>query len=59
MEGETGKLYRANFHDRQGRTVLILRPGMQVSWFGFGEILLIGLRLNHSVCAYSCSHFKF
>ncbi|OIV97625.1 hypothetical protein TanjilG_12382 [Lupinus angustifolius] len=28
-EGETGKLYRANFHDRQGRTVLILRPGKQ------------------------------
>ncbi|XP_043709619.1 phosphatidylinositol transfer protein 3-like [Telopea speciosissima] len=29
IEGETGKLYRANFHDRFGRTVLILRPGMQ------------------------------
>ncbi|MED6119091.1 hypothetical protein PIB30_008604 [Stylosanthes scabra] len=29
VEGETGKLYRASFHDRQGRTVLILRPGMQ------------------------------
>lgn len=29
VEGETGKIYRANFHDRQGRTVLILRPGMQ------------------------------
>lgn len=29
MEGETGKMYRAGFHDRQGRTVLILRPGMQ------------------------------
>ncbi|MCL7038201.1 hypothetical protein MKW94_030656 [Papaver nudicaule] len=28
-EGETGKVYRANFHDRCGRTVLILRPGMQ------------------------------
>lgn len=28
-EGETGKVFRANFHDRQGRTVLILRPGMQ------------------------------
>jgi hypothetical protein len=28
-EGETGKVYRAGFHDRQGRTVLILRPGMQ------------------------------
>ncbi|RAL40478.1 unnamed protein product [Cuscuta campestris] len=29
MEGETGKLFRANFHDRHGRTVLILRPGKQ------------------------------
>ncbi|KAK7310906.1 hypothetical protein RJT34_08692 [Clitoria ternatea] len=29
MEGETGKLHRASFHDRQGRVVLILRPGMQ------------------------------
>ncbi|XAR61772.1 hypothetical protein NMG60_11016285 [Bertholletia excelsa] len=30
-EGETGKIFRANFHDRQGRTVLILRPGLQNS----------------------------
>ena len=29
IEGETGKLFRANFHDRQGRSVLILRPGFQ------------------------------
>lgn len=29
-EGETGKVYRASFRDRSGRTVLILRPGMQV-----------------------------
>ncbi|KAF3446308.1 hypothetical protein FNV43_RR11487 [Rhamnella rubrinervis] len=29
IEGETGKLYRANFHDRHGRSVLILRPAMQ------------------------------
>ncbi|KAF6136257.1 hypothetical protein GIB67_042742 [Kingdonia uniflora] len=28
-EGETGKIYRADFHDRYGRTVLIMRPGMQ------------------------------
>ncbi|KAF9620375.1 hypothetical protein IFM89_011110 [Coptis chinensis] len=28
-EGETGKVYRASFHDRDGRTVLILRPGKQ------------------------------
>ncbi|XP_062097718.1 uncharacterized protein LOC133803633 [Humulus lupulus] len=29
VEGETGKIYRANFHDRQGRSVLILRPAKQ------------------------------
>lgn len=29
-EGETGKVYRANFQDREGRTVLVLRPGKQV-----------------------------
>ncbi|KAJ6907269.1 phosphatidylinositol transfer protein 3 [Populus alba x Populus x berolinensis] len=28
-EGETGKVSRADFHDRSGRTVLIMRPGMQ------------------------------
>ncbi|ONK76128.1 uncharacterized protein A4U43_C03F24230 [Asparagus officinalis] len=28
-EGETGKVYRANFQDREGRTVLVLRPGKQ------------------------------
>ncbi|KAL3527104.1 hypothetical protein ACH5RR_011760 [Cinchona calisaya] len=28
-EGETGKVSRANFHDRFGRTVLIMRPGKQ------------------------------
>ncbi|PKA50389.1 Patellin-6 [Apostasia shenzhenica] len=29
VEGETGKVYRANFQDRDGRTVLVLRPGKQ------------------------------
>ncbi|XP_031404543.1 phosphatidylinositol transfer protein PDR16 [Punica granatum] len=29
VEGETGKVYRASFHDREGRSVLILRPAMQ------------------------------
>ncbi|XP_057975675.1 phosphatidylinositol transfer protein PDR16 isoform X2 [Malania oleifera] len=29
VEGETGKVFRASFHDRNGRTVLILRPGKQ------------------------------
>ncbi|GJU87382.1 CRAL-TRIO domain-containing protein [Tanacetum coccineum] len=29
VEGETGKLFRANFRDRVGRTVLVLKPGLQ------------------------------
>lgn len=28
-EAETGKIYRANFHDKDGRTVLVMRPGVQ------------------------------
>lgn len=30
-EGETGKAYRASFRDRDGRTVLVMRPGKQNS----------------------------
>ncbi|XP_057820452.1 uncharacterized protein LOC131033289 [Cryptomeria japonica] len=29
LEGETGKIYRANYLDRLGRTVIVLRPGKQ------------------------------
>ncbi|KAJ4846362.1 hypothetical protein Tsubulata_038470 [Turnera subulata] len=29
VEGETGKVFRANFHDRQGRSVLIMKPALQ------------------------------
>nr|GEW11454.1 random slug protein 5-like [Tanacetum cinerariifolium] len=32
VEGETGKMFRANFRDRFGRTVLIMRPGLQMAW---------------------------
>ncbi|PIN20907.1 Phosphatidylinositol transfer protein PDR16 [Handroanthus impetiginosus] len=28
-EGETGKIYRTNYLDKEGRTVLIMRPGFQ------------------------------
>lgn len=28
-EAETGKVYRANFHDREGRTVLIMKAGIK------------------------------
>lgn len=29
-ESETGKLYRANFKDKNGHTVLVMHPGRQV-----------------------------
>ena len=32
-EGETGKVYRADFFDKQGRTVLVLAPAKQVRDF--------------------------
>lgn len=38
-EGETGKVSRANFFDRFGRTVLIMRPGKQVSLGNFSWIV--------------------
>ncbi|KMZ57415.1 CRAL/TRIO domain containing protein, expressed [Zostera marina] len=28
-EGETGKVYRANFHDHEGRTVIVMKPAKQ------------------------------
>nr|GEW61226.1 hypothetical protein [Tanacetum cinerariifolium] len=28
-EGETGKMFRGNFYDRHGRTILIMKPGLQ------------------------------
>lgn len=37
-EGETGKVYRANLHDRNGRTVLIMRPGKQNTTSGDNQI---------------------
>lgn len=37
-EGETGKVSKANFHDRNGRTVLIMRPGKQNTKSSEGNI---------------------
>lgn len=34
-ESETGKVSKGNFQDRLGRTVLIMRPGKQVSVLTF------------------------
>ncbi|GFZ18673.1 Sec14p-like phosphatidylinositol transfer family protein [Actinidia rufa] len=36
--GENGLISKADFHDRSGRTVLIMRPGMQKTTAGEGNI---------------------
>ncbi|KAL0453312.1 UNVERIFIED_CONTAM: Phosphatidylinositol transfer protein PDR16 [Sesamum latifolium] len=33
QEAETGKVYRANYQDKYGRAVLVMRPGFQVEKF--------------------------
>ncbi|CAJ1971787.1 unnamed protein product [Sphenostylis stenocarpa] len=37
-EAETGKIYRSNYIDKQGRTVLVMRPGRQNSKSTKGQI---------------------
>ncbi|RRT64034.1 hypothetical protein B296_00019910 [Ensete ventricosum] len=42
-ESETGKLYRANFHDREGRTIIVMRPAKQCH---YPERLAVGFLYN-------------
>lgn len=37
-EAETGKVYRANYHDKLGRVVLVMRPGLQNTSSSEGQI---------------------
>lgn len=37
-EAETGKIYRANYFDKQGRSVLVMRPGCQNTKSTVGQI---------------------
>lgn len=48
-EGETGKVSRANFHDRYGRTVLIMRPGMQNTTSAEGNIRHLVYLLENAI----------
>ncbi|KAL8152069.1 hypothetical protein V2J09_021877 [Rumex salicifolius] len=49
FEGETGKLFRASFHDRLGRPVLIMRPGKQNSSSSEGNIRHLVYMLENAV----------
>ncbi|XP_062156885.1 uncharacterized protein LOC133864533 [Alnus glutinosa] len=48
-EGETGKVSRADFHDRLGRTVLIMRPGMQNTTSGEDNVRHLVYLLENAV----------
>ncbi|KAJ4913888.1 Sec14p-like phosphatidylinositol transfer family protein [Raphanus sativus] len=48
-EGETGKVSRASFHDRQGRVVLIMRPTMQNSTSAEGNIKHLVYLLENAI----------
>ncbi|KAF7809726.1 phosphatidylinositol transfer protein 3-like [Senna tora] len=48
-ECETGKVSRANFHDRFGRTVLIMRPGMQNTASPEGNIRHLVYQLENAI----------
>lgn len=48
-EGETGKVSRANFRDRDGRTVLIMRPGKQNTTSAEGNIRHLVYLLENAI----------
>lgn len=48
-EGETGKVSRADFHDRFGRTVLIMRPGKQNTTSAEGNIRHLVYLIENSI----------
>lgn len=48
-EGETGKVSRANFHDRFGRTVLIMRPGKQNTTSAEGNVRHLVYLIENSI----------
>ncbi|KAI6700210.1 hypothetical protein NL676_014534 [Syzygium grande] len=48
-EGETGKVSRADFHDRFGRTVLIMRPGKQNTRSAEGNIRHLVYLIENSI----------
>ncbi|KAB2623935.1 random slug protein 5-like [Pyrus ussuriensis x Pyrus communis] len=54
-EGETGKVYRASFRDRSGRTVLILRPGILMLLEMLQNTVSIDNQMRHLV--YLMKHF--
>ncbi|XP_068660511.1 uncharacterized protein [Aristolochia californica] len=49
QEAETGKLYKANYLDKEGRAVIILRPGFQNSSSKRGQIKFLVYSLENTI----------
>lgn len=50
-EAETGKVYRANYFDKQGRSVVIMRPGFQNSTSNEGQIRCLVYCMEKTIMA--------
>ncbi|MCL7030114.1 hypothetical protein MKW94_002884 [Papaver nudicaule] len=48
-EAETGKIYRSNYFDKYGRTVLVMRPGMQNSYSTSGQIKFLVYCMENAI----------
>lgn len=49
VEAETGKMYKANFRDREGRTVIIMRPTKENSTSHDGQIRFLVYVLENAI----------
>ncbi|KAG2596621.1 hypothetical protein PVAP13_5KG175700 [Panicum virgatum] len=49
QEAETGKIYRADYKDKQGRTVLVLRPGLENTTSATGQIKYLVYSLEKAI----------
>uniref|UniRef100_A0A0D9VYF0 CRAL-TRIO domain-containing protein n=1 Tax=Leersia perrieri TaxID=77586 RepID=A0A0D9VYF0_9ORYZ len=49
VEAETGKMYRANFVDREGRTVVIMRPAKENTSSHEGQIRFLVYTLENAI----------
>ncbi|KAF8724148.1 hypothetical protein HU200_021164 [Digitaria exilis] len=49
QEAETGKIYRADYKDKHGRTVLVLRPGLENTTSATGQIKYLVYSLEKAI----------
>ncbi|KAI3996478.1 hypothetical protein MKX01_001316 [Papaver californicum] len=48
-EAETGKIYRSNYLDKYGRTVLVMRPGLQNTYSTSGQIKILVYCMENAI----------